>query len=188
MSLQTTSSILAHTFVFRRHFARRQQPADINKQKQRNHQSLYETGDPPFLEMAPPHTTCRFVFSTLITCRYKQPIPFLLIPLCFVANLLAASSLQILTTKSNEITNHCMKRGTRHFWRWLLHTPLAVSSSPRSSHVAGNSQLLLTVFEFLHHSSRRHSPADINKHKQQNQQSFELARASSCYGAVSFGY
>ena len=56
----------------------------------------------------------------------------------------------------------------RHFWRWLLHTPLTVSSSPRPSHVAANNQLLLIVFEFLYHSSRRHPPADINKHKQQN--------------------
>ena len=143
---------------------------------------------PPFLEIAPPNTTHRSIFSTLTTCRCKQPVPFLLIPLCFVAILLAASSLQILTSKTNDITNRCMKRGTRHFWRWLLHSPFAVSSSPRPSHVVGNNQLVLTVFEFLHHSSRRHSPADINKHKQQNQQSFELARASSCYGAVSFGY
>ena len=64
-----------------------------------------------------------------------------------------------------------MKWRARHFWRWLLHTPLTVSSSPRASHVAANNQLLLIVFEFLYHSSRRHPPADINKHKQQNQAS-----------------
>ena len=64
-----------------------------------------------------------------------------------------------------------MKWRARHFWRWLLHTPLTVSSSPRASLVAENHQLLLIVFEFLHNSSRRHPPADINKHKQQNQES-----------------
>ena len=64
-----------------------------------------------------------------------------------------------------------MKWKARHFWRWLLHTPLTVSSSPRASHVAENHQLLLIVFEFLHNSSRRHPPTDINKHKQQNQES-----------------
>ena len=64
-----------------------------------------------------------------------------------------------------------MKRRARHFWRWLLHAPLAVLSSPRSSHVARNNQLLLIVFEFVHHSSRGHPPTNINKHNQQNQQS-----------------
>ena len=90
-------------FALRHHPARRQQPANIDKQKQRNHQSLYETESRPFLEMAPPQTSYRFVFSTLITCPCKEP-----------------------TT-------------------------------------------LLIVFEFLHQSSRRHPPADINVHKEQNQ-------------------
>ena len=76
-AIAISNHLLLIPFALRRHSAHHDPPAHINKLKQQNQRTLFKIEGPPFLEIAPPNTTQYSVFSTLTTCRCKQPAPAL---------------------------------------------------------------------------------------------------------------